>query len=166
MAFIGALLILKPGGDTLTTFPAVIGLLGGMFAGFAYTNVRLATEHGVPGPFIVLFFSVFSCLMSIPFALIDFTLLSAKQLIFLLLSGLAATGGQFGITTAYSLAPAREISVYDYSQIIFATILGMIVLGEMPDHLSYIGYLVICGAGIIMFLITRNIDRSAAESDS
>ena len=166
MAFIGALLILKPGGDTLTTFPAVIGLLGGMFAGFAYTNVRLATEHGVPGPFIVLFFSVFSCLMSIPFALIDFTWLSAKQLIFLLLSGLAATGGQFGITTAYSLAPAREISVYDYSQIIFATILGMIVLDEMPDHLSYIGYLVICGAGIIMFLITRNIDRSAAESDS
>ena len=162
LAFAGALLILKPGGDTLTTFPAIIGLMGGMFAGFAYTNVRLASQHGVPGPFIVLFFSVFSCLMSIPFALPHFTFLSAKQLIFLLLSGLSATGGQFGITTAYSLAPAREISVYDYSQILFAAILGMLFLGELPDLLSIFGYLVICTAGVIMFLITR---RETGDTD-
>ncbi len=156
MAFSGALLILKPGGDTLTSFPALIGLLGGMFAGFAYTNVRLASMHGVPGPFIVLFFSIFSCLMSIPFSIPHFVILKPIQLLFLLLSGLAATGGQFGITTAYSLVPAREISVYDYSQILFAAILGMLILGEVPDMLSILGYVVICTAGVIMFLITKN----------
>ena len=158
MAFCGAMLILKPGGESLTGFPALMGLMGGAFAGLAYTNVRLATSHGVPAPFVVLFFSVFSCLMSIPFTLTHFSLLTPQQLIFLLLSGLSATGGQFGITTAYSMAPAREISVYDYSQILFAAILGMIVLGELPDILSIIGYLVICSAGVIMFLITRNND--------
>lgn len=154
-AFAGALLILKPGGDTLTTFPALIGFLGGMFAGFAYTNVRLASKHGVPGPFIVLFFSLFSCILSIPLSIPHFVFLNAKQLFFLLLAGLSASGGQFGITTAYSLAPAREISVYDYSQIIFAAVLGMLFLGELPDMLSIAGYAVICSAGIIMFLITR-----------
>ncbi len=155
LAFAGALLILKPGGDTLTTFPALIGFLGGMFAGFAYTNVRLASMHGVPGPFIVLFFSIFSCLMSIPLSIPNFVVLKPMQLIFLLLAGLSASGGQFGITAAYSLAPAREISVYDYSQIIFAAILGMLFLNELPDAMSVAGYLVICAAGIVMFLITR-----------
>ena len=155
LAFAGALLILKPGGDTLTTFPALIGFLGGMFAGFAYTNVRLASMHGVPGPFIVLFFSIFSCLMSIPLSIPNFVVLKPMQLIFLLLAGISASGGQFGITAAYSLAPAREISVYDYSQIIFAAILGMLFLNELPDAMSVVGYLVICAAGIVMFLISR-----------
>ena len=155
LAFAGALLILKPGGDTLITFPALIGFLGGMFAGFAYTNVRLASMHGVPGPFIVLFFSIFSCLMSIPLSIPNFVILKPMQLFFLFLAGLSASGGQFGITAAYSLAPAREISVYDYSQIIFAAILGMLFLNELPDAMSIAGYLVICTAGIVMFLITR-----------
>lgn len=44
--------------------------------------------------------------------------MTVAQLMFLILAGLAATGGQFGITMAYTFAPAREISVYDYSQII------------------------------------------------
>ena len=155
LAFCGALLILKPGGETLTTFPAFIGLMGGMCAGLAYTNVRLASTHGVPGPFIVFFFSTFSCLMSIPFSIPSYTPLTGKQLIFLLLAGLSATGGQFSITAAYSHAPAREISVYDYTQIIFAAILGMLFLGELPDALSFVGYAVICTAGIIMFLIQK-----------
>ena len=155
MAFCGALLILKPGGESLTSFPALIGLIGGMCAGLAYTNVRLASLHGTPGPYIVLFFSVFSCLMSIPFSIPTYTPLSTKQLVCLLLSGLSATGGQFSITAAYSHAPAREISVYDYTQIIFAAILGILVLGEYPDILSFFGYGVIILAGVIMFLIQK-----------
>ena len=49
-------------------------------------------------------------------------------MIFLLLTGLAAAGGQFGITAAYTYAPAREISVYDYTQIMFSAVLGFFVL--------------------------------------
>lgn len=45
-AFVGALFILRPGFDSVATFPAFIGLLGGMGAGLAYTNVRMATKLG------------------------------------------------------------------------------------------------------------------------
>ena len=51
-----------------------------------------------------------------------------------------------------SLAPAREISVYDYSQIIFATLLGFIFLGELPDVYSIVGYIVICSMSVLMFM--------------
>ena len=155
MAFFGAYLLIRPGNTSLYSFPALIGLLGGMAAGLAYTNVRMASKAGVPTPFIVFFFSVFSCIFSIPFSIFHFTWLSPMQLLFLLLSGLSATGGQFAITAAYSHAPAREISVYDYTQILFATILGILFLGETPDVFSVFGYLVIIAAGVLMFVLQK-----------
>ena len=77
-----------------------------------------------------------------------------------LMAGLSATLGQFSITAAYTYAPAGELSVYDYSQIIFAALLGLISLGEVPDVMSIMGYVIICGAGIVMFLIRRKKEAS------
>ena len=70
--------------------------------------------------------------------------------------GLFAAGGQFTITAAYTYAPAREISIYDYSQIVFATLLGLILFGEMPDLLSFAGYGCIILGSLMMFLYNRN----------
>jgi drug/metabolite transporter (DMT)-like permease len=74
------------------------------------------------------------------------------QLGSLLLAGLAASGGQFSITAAYSNAPAKEISVFDYSQIIFAALLGYALFDQLPDIYSIWGYVIICGASVAMFL--------------
>ena len=78
------------------------------------------------------------------------------QILMLLGAGLAATGGQFSITAAYCHAPAREISVYDYSQIIFATLLGVLFLGEVPDIYSFIGYIIIVAMAVLMFLYNNH----------
>ncbi len=152
-ALTGTLFILKPNGTSLLSFPALIGLFGGMFAGLAYTILRKATNAGVPGAYVVFFFSLFSCLCSLPYCIFSFTPMTTQQLFFLLCTGLAASGGQFAITAAYTFAPASELSVYDYSQIFFAGILGFLFLGETPDILSYLGYIIIIGASIAMFLL-------------
>ena len=70
----------------------------------------------------------------------------------LLLAGLSAAGGQFSITAAYTHAPAAEISIYDYSQIIFAAFLGFVIFGQIPDVLSVIGYIIVCSAAIAVFI--------------
>lgn len=155
VAFMGALFILRPGFDSVATFPALIGMIGGMGAGLAYTNVRLATKHGAPGPLIVFCFSVFSCLCAVPFIIFDHEPLAWWQLASLIMAGLSATLGQFSITAAYTYAPASELSVYDYTQIVFAALLGIIFLGEVPDIISIAGYLIICGAGVAMFLVRK-----------
>ena len=56
---------------------------------------------------------------------------------------------------AYTYAPAREISVYDYTQIMFSAIMGLLVFGQLPDMLSFVGYCVIIAAGVIMFLYNK-----------
>lgn len=151
-ALAGALFILKPQGAQLISFPALIGLMGGMAAGLAYTLLRRATSQGAAGPFIVFFFSLFSCICSLPYCILHFTPMTAIQLFFLLMTGAAAAFGQFFITAAYTYAPARELSVYDYSNVIFSGLLGFLFLNETPDYLSYIGCAIIIGASIIMFV--------------
>ena len=154
-AFVGSLFIVKPTVVGMDLLSALIGLAGGLGAGIAYTFVRLWGERGEKGPFIVCFFSAFSCLVTLPFLVFDYHYMSLAQLAVLLLAGLAAAGGQFSITAAYCCAPAREISVYDYSQIIFSAVLGFFIFGQIPDLFSWLGYLIICSMALMMFFYHR-----------
>lgn len=151
-AFIGSLFIIKPSFQNVDFFPALVGFLGGMGAGLAYTCVRYLGQHGVNGAIIVAYFSGFSCLFTLPFLIFDFHTMSVTQILCLLGAGAAAAGGQFSITAAYTHAPAREISVYDYSQLIFTTILGYFFFGDIPDSWSFVGYAIIIAMAVLVFL--------------
>ena len=159
VAFAGSLLIIKPSLANLELVPSLLGFLGGMGAGAAYTAVRWLGIRGEKGPYIVFFFSGFSCLVTLPFLLFDFHVMTWQQWLVLLGAGLAAAGGQFSITAAYKFAPAKEISVYDYSQIIFSALLGFILFSQLPDIWSFIGYVIICGIGIAMFFYNNRKDK-------
>ena len=147
VAFMGALCVIKPSFQMQSVY-AMIGMLGGLGAGTAYTFVRKLGKNGVPSPVIVLCFSVFSCIVSVPFMLLNFVPMTAKQLILLLLAGISAACGQFSITKAYTKAPAREISVFDYTQVLFAALLGFLFLEQIPDQLSFLGYAIIIGSAV------------------
>lgn len=151
-AFIGCLFIIKPSFGNLGSLPALVGLIGGVGAGAAYTAVRRLGQCGEKGPFIVFFFSAFSCLVTLPYLVIGYEPMTFIQISMLLLAGLAAAGGQFAITAAYCYAPAKEISVYDYSQVLFSAILGFFLFNQVPDKYSVLGYILICGMAIFMFL--------------
>ncbi|WP_207636827.1 hypothetical protein [Clostridium sp. DL-VIII] len=61
------------------------------------------------------------------------------QLIYLILAGVFASLGQFGITFAYKYAPAKETSIFDYTNIISSELISLYLLGIFPDFLSIIG---------------------------
>ena len=132
VAFTGAVFIVKPTAG-IASLPALVGLLSGLGAGIAYTFVRKLGNRGERSTAIVFYFSAFSCLVALPFFIFRHVPMTGRQAIYLLLSGAAAAGGQFGITAAYTHAPAKEISVFDYSQVLFAAMLGRIFFGESPD---------------------------------
>ena len=128
-AFGGAMLIIKPG-FSADAFPAVI----------------------------VFFFSAFSSLTALPFVIADFHPMTFAQFMCLMGAGAAATLGQFGVTLAYLHAPAKEISVFDYTQALFSAALGFFMFGQIPDGLSVLGYIVICGVSVAMFCYNRHLD--------
>lgn len=155
VAFVGSLFIIKPSLDNPQALPAIAGLLGGMGAGIAYTFVRRLGQKQENSRRIVFFFSAFSCLLCLPFLIIEYEHMSGLQLLYLIFAGTFACIGQLGITKAYICAPAREISVYDYMQVIFAAVLGFFVFGDIPDWLSILGYVLIIGAGVAMFFYNK-----------
>ncbi|MCH5194116.1 MAG: DMT family transporter [Oscillospiraceae bacterium] len=147
-AFIGSLFIIRPTFANMEFIPSIIGFTGGMGAGAAYTFVRYMKTRGENSALIVFCFSVFSCTVTLPFMIIGYVPMSARQLLILLLAGVFAAGGQIAITGAYSLAPAREVSVYDYSQVIFSAITGYLLFDQIPVPFSIIGYVIIISAAV------------------
>lgn len=154
-AFTGAMFIVKPTLSNMDLFPSVIGLLGGLCAGVAYTLVRLLGQRGERSSYIVFAFSSFSCLSAVPFLLFDYTPMTLQQTLTLLGAGFFAAGGQFSVTAAYTNAPAREISVFDYSQVIFGALLGFFIFGDVPDGFSFIGYLLIFAMAAMNFIVSN-----------
>lgn len=155
IAFGGSLLIIKPGFADAQLIPALAGVLGGLGAGAAYTFVRKLGKKRENSKRIVFYFSAFSCLFCLPFLIVQYKAMTFLQTLYLIFAGTFACVGQLGITKAYLCAPAKEISVYDYTQVIFAALLGFSVFGDLPDIWSVLGYILICGAGVAMFFYNK-----------
>lgn len=154
VAFIGAVFVVKPAFN-MQFVNAMIGVIGGLGAGIAYTFVRKLGKKGERGPMIVMVFSTFSCLCTLPFLTVEFQPMKAVQLLCLLMAGVSAAGGQIFITKAYTKAPAKEISVFDYTQVLFAALLGFVFFGQIPDWMSLVGYLIIIGSAIFKWNYLR-----------
>ena len=161
VAFAGSLFIIKPTFSNMEMIPSVIGLCGGVCAGIAYAMVRLLGQRGQKGSSVVLFFSGFSCVVTLPYLIFHYHPMTGVQILILLGAGLAAAGGQFGITAAYYHAPAKEISIYDYSQIIFSAVLGFFLFGQVPDKYSVLGYVIILAMAVWMFFYNKQPEKSA-----
>lgn len=154
VAFIGAVFVVKPAFN-MQFVNAMIGVIGGLGAGIAYTFVRKLGKKGERGPIIVMVFSTFSCQCTLPFLISEFQPMKAVQLLCLLMAGVSAAGGQIFITKAYTKAPAKEISVFDYTQVLFAALLGFVFFGQIPDWMSLVGYLIIIGSAIFKWNYLR-----------
>lgn len=161
VAFAGSLFIIKPTFSNMEMIPSVIGLCGGVCAGIAYAMVRLLGQRGQKGSSVVLFFSGFSCVVTLPYLIFHYHPMTGVQILTLLGAGFAAAGGQFGITAAYYHAPAKEISIYDYSQIIFSAVLGFFLFGQVPDKYSVLGYVIILAMAVWMFFYNKQPEIAA-----
>ena len=150
IAFIGITLIIKPSGNNIISMGALAALLGALCAGIAYTCVRYLGTHNISGEFIIFFFSSLSSLMLLPYLILDYRTMTYYQLSMLLLAGISATIGQYGVTFAYKFAAAKNISVFDYSQVLFSGIFGYMFFGEFPDFQSLMGYVIVISVGIVL----------------
>ena len=157
VGFLGSLLIIKPAFN-VDVIPYIIGLSSAIFAGAAYTCVR-AIGSREKHYTVVFYFSCFSVITILPFMIASYTPMTWLQFIYLMLAGIFATIGQFGITLAYKYAPAKEISIFDYSNIIFSAIISMVIFDQLPDVLSILGYIVIFSASLYMFVYNKKLDK-------
>lgn len=153
ISFAGAWLVIKPQLN-LSVIPAAAGLLSAAVSGAAYIFI---TDIGKKESIytVVFHFSFLSVICSIPFIIFSFALPNLYELTLLIMLGALAALGQIALTYAYKSSEASDISIYDYTNIIFSSVLGYIFLSEIPDLYSIIGGSLIIAASIIVFIYNK-----------
>ncbi|MBR1534315.1 MAG: DMT family transporter [Ruminococcus sp.] len=154
-ALFGAVFVIKPGFANAAFVPALIAFLGGVLAGAAYGCVRKLGLMGENNPFIVFFFSAGSTLIITPIMIATYEPMELWQLGSLLMAGVCAALAQFSITAAYTCAPPKEISVYDFTQVIFTSLISIFVFSAVPDIYSFIGYIIIVSMALVNYLLSN-----------
>lgn len=154
LAFLGAIFVIKPQFN-YTIIPSITGLTSGMFAGGAYCVLRYLRDYDSPQT-IVFYFAAISTLISFPFLVLgEYVAPTPIQWVGLLGAGICATIAQFLITNAYRYAPASELSIYNYTQILFTLLWGMLFWGEILDLLSIVGGVLIITAAYVNYRYTH-----------
>ncbi len=147
LGFVGIALVLRPGFRELP-LAALVGLLGAALAGVAKVTIR-RLGRSEPVARIVFYFGLLATLFTTTPLLWAWQTPSISAVGWLLLMGLCATGAQLALTRAYSIAPAGEIGPFTYCSVVFASLLGWAVWGEVPELLTVAGSLFIVAAGIL-----------------
>ena len=150
IAFTGAIFVSGPKFNS-EIVPLISAFAASVFGGIAYTFVSFL--KGKEHPWLIIFvFSFISTIFSTPIMLMDFVLPNLQEFIYLTMIGVFAAGGQICLTYSYALAPASEVSVFNYSGIVFSMIFGYVFLNQNLQYTSYIGGALVILAGVLMFL--------------
>jgi drug/metabolite transporter (DMT)-like permease len=153
VSILGALLVIKPQFNS-SVLPAAAGFVSAILSGAAYVFItKVGTKESIYTT--VFYFSFFSSISCIPFFFINFAIPDIYETIMLIILGCLAAVGQIALTSAYNGCEASEVSIYDYSNIIFSTLLAYVFLSEVPDMLSILGGLLIISASLILFINTK-----------
>lgn len=147
--FGGALIAGNPSFDS-AAYPVIMALLSAVFNGVAYTLLAYFKDKVHPMT-VILHFSVFSVLASIPFLINSYVTPAGLDILNLFMIGLLGSLGQIGITLAYRYSPATEVSVYNQLGIVAAILLGWAFLEEIPTWNMLTGAAIVIGTSVWIF---------------
>ena len=91
---------------------------------------------------------------------------SAYAWAMLALLGAVATFGHILVVMAFNRAPVAVLAPFQYLEIISATLLGLLIFGDFPDALTWLGIAIIVGSGLFVFYRERKLARSHDASAS
>ncbi len=157
VGFLGVLIMVHPdprqfvGVGVLFAIAAAIGAAG---ANIAIREIS-RTE---PGPTIVFYFTLAGAavgLASLPFG---WVMPSPGVLGLLVAAGLIGGTGQLLLTEAIRRAPVAVVAPFDYTQLVWAGLIGFLVWGETPAMLTLIGAMVVATSST--YILWREIGRS------
>ncbi|WP_372659223.1 DMT family transporter [Hydrogenophaga sp.] len=163
--FGGVAMMLRPTINEAQVFGALIGLLSGIFAAFAYLQVSALARAGEPDSRTVFYFSVGAVLTGGVAML--FTGASPwfwPSALWLLPIGLLAVLGQLCMTRAYSSGATLVVANLQYSGIVFAGIYSVVIFGDHLTPLSWAGMALIVVSGITATVLrARALPHAPAE---
>ena len=147
LSIFGAILILKPGIEAISLGKSAQLLSTILFAASYLITKSLTKTEGTT--LIVFMLTLFATITLFPFAVINWSIPSINDLALLMGIAILATLGHYFMTKAVALAPLSVTQPVIFLQLIWSTLIGLVVFGEPLD------FLIICGGGVIVIAITQ-----------
>ena len=82
---------------------------------------------------------------------------------FILIMGLVASLSFYFVFSAYSIASPSVVSLFEYSLIIWAIIIGYLLFNDIPTVRTFIGVALIIGAGVYIYIREKAKDQMIAS---
>ncbi len=162
--FAGVLLIARPGGTLPATGVAAALVAAAAYSGYQILTRRIARhENAVTMVFYTALVGTAVMALALPWYWSG-PMPDWRQALLICSLGIYGGTGHFLLTRAFRLAPASTLSPFQYVQLVWATLLGWLVFGQLPDGLSMAGGLVIAASGVAIALDERHSGASQRQS--
>lgn len=152
--FAGILMLVRPG--TAVFHPATLFLVGAAISNSLYQLLTRKLPND--GPYTTLFYTalvgavVLTAMLPFSGVTVPLTWTDAA---FLMTLGVLAGVGHLFFISGFLMAPASLLAPFTYVQMVWATLYGWLVFGQLPDGLSALGMAVIVASGVALVLHER-----------
>src|SRR5579859_3550214 len=156
VGFAGVLIMVRPQPGHMNLTGVAFALTAAVGSALAMVQIRQisVTEKGAT---IVFYFTLAGTLLGLGVSLFDWVTPDPATLAALIFSGLIGGVGQLFLTEAIRVAPVGVVAPFDYTQLIWATILGYLVWGELPQPVTLAGAAVVAASGL--YILHRELRR-------
>jgi drug/metabolite transporter (DMT)-like permease len=156
LGFIGVAIVVRPGGDALSHTGIMFALLSALgTAGVAITIRQIGgTEH--PGAIVFWFFFVCAIVSGIGMIFYGHAH-GGMTTIILIIAAIFGASAQLLMTMSLRVAPISVVAPFDYTQIIWASLLGWVVWASVPTMNTLAGAALISASGLYTALRERRL---------
>jgi drug/metabolite transporter (DMT)-like permease len=152
--FAGILILLRPGSAVFHPATGLLVMAAVFNAMYQLLTRRLPNDT----PYTTLFYTAMvgtvGLSLGLPFADLPATV-TPSDAMFLVLLGLLAGIGHWMLITAFVMAPASLLAPFTYVHMLWATMYGYAIFGQLPDGLSALGMAVIVASGVALVVHER-----------
>ncbi len=162
VGFIGVLLIIQPG--TVSFHWAMLLSLTSALSTALYqiaTRRVGAEDRAITSLFYV---SLVGSLAAAPLAPIGWVTPGLGQLGLLVMMGFFGSFGHYMLTQAHRMAPAPVLSPFLYTQIIWMTLIGFVVFGDVPDMMTIVGGSAVVASGLYVLYRERLVRNPSGDT--
>ena len=146
--FIGVLIIVRPGAATFQA-ASLLAFLAAILYALVMLSARWIDKRDNVWT-MMFYMTLFSGVFTVFTVFTPWPTPMLTDLWLFLCTALAGTLGLALISQAFRMAPAAVVAPYDYTALIWASLLGWLIWGVVPEIWTYVGAAVIIAAGIYL----------------
>lgn len=148
VGFIGALIVIRPGFQSFS--PAMLMAFGAACSFAVYVLVTRKMAGRDPPLVTLMLTGAVGAAVTTALLPLVWVMPTTTDFMIMVLLGLLAALGHYGVIVAHEWASAPQLAPYSYVEIVSATIVGYLLFGDLPAALTWLGAAIIVASGIVI----------------